>query len=937
MRRSLPCIFLYSFFVVSCIIQPVSSEYERKPQDEEMSVIRISVAFDPMTRSSVVSDEDAIRDVGIFSFDRGALVAGAFYDCSSGIPDDMELNLPSGRSYNIYVLANAGFVECPEDEEAMEEYVISVERLSELDGRLPMAWKGSLDVIIGDYGLNVDLVPLAAKVHFGMDDGLIGGLEVTSVRLKQGALAVRPFAGEGSRAECSGEVADGDWASADDLKTLNEGGSISLYALENCQGRLLAGNVDPWNKVPDSIPGELAAMCTYLEVKCRFPEKAEYGALQGDVTYRIYLGEDALADFNVRRNSVQRISLIPTEDGLGNVSWRVDTSDLYRYGGVVEGGFSDDNFHEADDFYVTERILFRYEFDDAARKFWSGRNYTLAGLDANGGQVVSFADYDEKESGVWECIGTCVRQGAFDVWLVDADGVRVVCLTEGCMVKMPSLVFGNGSRCVGDWKVLQRQMGPELRINGDASVHYAYLVDEDGCNINQGLGCDVSLLDAALHSGSLADCLKVAYAAGTCGDGGPAMKMSVSCSNDGRDAETNRVLCGVLGAGPEELELQERFTGLSAALPCKVTADDICIKVEQTPSSLSHLGTEYMYRVENKSCLPFHVKGWRRIQADYNGTASDYENASESAGGTVCLRKIYGSFMEDYDAPLYLSYMPETQCSFEDAAGAVYGNSVCFPADDGGIRKSDAYNAVSADRMTAADGSFMYPRPVSLSHRLVAGMLYDCPNPPEFTGDAVSDEGRRMITVDMHFDDEYGLVATASEDVSLNIRTYGVLKSHIRTLKGNDWFFGIGTSCKYYRHEHEFDSGNVSVELSDVPSVVDAYAVKNAFEYIRTIEYYSHYDSADRREVLKPYAFSLGVDFDVDDDICIAVSFPDEIVYDYQNINVQYESRESEPPSTWSHKCNDSPAGSVFLDEKVTMEFTVTSDVDTGITLITAR
>lgn len=936
MKRFLHFVF-FAFTLVSCIIQPVSSECESGAQDGEMSVIRISVAFDPMTRSSVVSDEDAIHDVGIFSFERGAFVAGAFYECPSGIPDDMELNLPSGRSYNIYVLANAGMAGCPDDEDAMEEYAISLGSLSELDGRLPMAWKGSLDVIVGDYGLDVDLAPLVAKVRFGIDDRLIGGLEVISVRLRQGALVVRPFAGEGSRAEASGEVSDGDWASEADLKTLNEGGSISLYALENCQGRLLAGNVDPWDKVPDNIPGELASLCTYLEVKCSFPEKAEYGAFQGDVTYRIYLGEDAVADFNVRRNSVQKISLIPTEDGLGNVSWRVDTSGLCRYGGVVEGGFPDENFHKVDDFYLTERILFRYKFDDAARKFWSERDYTLAGLDANGRLLVSFTDYGEKDPGVWECIGTCMKQGAFDVWLVDADGVLVSRLTEGCMVKMPSLIFGNGSRYAGDLKVLQMQTRPELRINGDASVHYAYLVDENGCNINQSLGCDVAQLDAILHTGSLEDCLTVAYAAGTCGDGGPAMKMSVSCSNDGRDSVTNRMLCGVLGSGPKELELQERFTGLSAALSCEVTAYDISINVVQTPASLSYLGTEYMYRVENKSCLPFYVKGWRSIHADYNGSASDYENASETADGTMCLRKMYGSFMEDHDVPLYLSYMPETQCSFEDASGAVYGNSVCFPADDGGIRKSDAYNAVSADRRTAADGSFMYPRPVSLSHSLVVGMLYDCPEPPEFTGDVVSDDGRRMITVDMNFDDEYGLVATASEDVSLKIRTYGVLKSHIRTLKGSDWFFGIGTSCKYYRHEHEFDSGYVSVELSDMPSVVDAYVVKNAFEYIRTIEYYSHYDTVDRREVLKPYAFFLGVDLEVDDDICIAVSFPDEIVYDYQNINVRHENRVSEPPSTWSHKCNGSPAGSVFLDEEVTMGFTVTSGIDTGITLIAAR
>lgn len=927
--------------MISCITQPVSPEPEGEFQGSEMSVIRISVAFDRMTRSSVVSDEYAVRDVGIYAFAHGALVTGAFYDCSSGLPDDMELNLPSGQSYSIYAVANAGFSECPEQEGDMKDFAISVENFSALQGCLPMVWKGSLDVIVGDYGLDIGLVPLAAKVQFSIDDRLLGGLEVTSVRLRQGALSVRPFAEGDSRAEYPDEAADGDWASAEDLYVLNQGGSILLYALENCQGTLLPGNEDPWKKIPDGLSEELAGLCTYIEVGCRFHENTEYGSPQGVVRYRIFLGQDALTDFNVRRNSVQSISLVPTETGLEKLSWMIDASEMYRYGGVVEGAFHEENFHEPDDFYVTERVLFRYCLDETARSFWKGREYVVTGLSSEGKETVSFAGHKEMSPGVWECIGTCRSAGDFDVWLVDAAGVKVTCLAEGGRVKMPALVIGDGGQYAGYDKVEPERQHPDLYINGEAMLIHAYLADDEGFNLNQGHGCDMSLLEPQVVSGALKDSLTFSFRSGASGDGGPVMEICLSCPNDGRSPERNRLLSNALGAVSEESHLCEKFTGLSVALPFRLRADDVTVTLESASSLFPDCNTGSMYRVRNRSCLPFKVRGWRLLDADYDGNAADYEAAVERSDGKVVLGRICATAGRTYYSPLYVSCLPEVLCSFEEPA-AVYvrdGETVCFPADDGGISVENACDAVFMDRKVSSDGSVMYPRPVSVSHVLSAVMLYEGSEILEIHGVAEADDevDRKIVHIDMRFGEDNRLLASSSEEMTLKTRVHGTLRSHIRTLKGNDWLFGIGTSCRYYKNEYGFDSGYAAVALSDDPVVVDASVVHDAFEYIRTVEYWSRYDFEDRREVLKPYAFSMGVDFLPDEDVCLAVNFPDRLIYDYRNVDIDYGNHLSEPPSTWNHSCKDSPDGGVFKDEKVTMEFTVASDIDTGVTLITAR
>jgi hypothetical protein len=134
---------------------------------------------------------------------------------------------------------------------------------------------------------------------------------------------VYPF-GTDSRAETPSDVSYGDYASSQDLQSINSGGNISFYAYENCQGVLLPDNPHAESKIPLSIPAN-EKLCTYLEMTASFSGKYDGVNVSSDnVKYRFYLGADNCSDFNVKRNTDINVHLKVTEDRIFDESWRVD-------------------------------------------------------------------------------------------------------------------------------------------------------------------------------------------------------------------------------------------------------------------------------------------------------------------------------------------------------------------------------------------------------------------------------------------------------------------------------------------------------------------------------------------------------------------------------------------------------------------------------------
>ena len=270
-------------------------------------------------RSSYVTEDDTVHDINIIWY-RDGLLNGCFYTEET---DNIELRFDAGR-YRIYAVANAGYRLDPSlDEAGMKKWRYSVQSSGELGRNMVLTGCEEQTVSLSTREIAIHLRRIAAKCGFRFDASGLPGMRVTSARLCQAALDSAPFGDSRSVPE---EVEEsGDYASPDDLEELNNGGTVYFYTLENAQGVLLEGNMDSWKKVPDSIPGK-AGKCTYIEVGAEIDGNPD--GYYGEVKYRFYLGQDAVSDFSVLGNTLSVITMTVSKEGLGKLSWMIDTSGL---------------------------------------------------------------------------------------------------------------------------------------------------------------------------------------------------------------------------------------------------------------------------------------------------------------------------------------------------------------------------------------------------------------------------------------------------------------------------------------------------------------------------------------------------------------------------------------------------------------------------------
>lgn len=888
----------------------------------------------PKARSSISPQEDKVSKITIYAYHEGELAA-----ITTGTSvEELSMKLVAGKTYNLYCLAN--ITTCPQFryEEVMITHPFFVGDIDDMSDALPMSWNSRMTVEEGYSEVQIVLERMVAKIGFHVDKGMLDYMSVKSVRVCQTPYMIRPFIPQGNYAYDDSEVITADYAPIEDIEVLNQGGSVFFYALENCQGVLLPSNEDPWLKVPDSIDELVSSSCTYLEVTCQFPESDEYGVYCGEVVYRFYLGDDACSDFNVKRNSTQEITLYTTEEGLNRVSWRVDNSDLVFQGGVVEGYFVD-NFHSADDMYVSEYASFEFDMEESAEAYWNQRGYEIVGLDENDNPLMSFDDYKNYGGGSYSCRGRALAPGYFDVWMINEFGKKVLCLYEGGRIKVPEVVIGNGDSFCDYDKVQKMDEDAEYMINGSGTPLCIYLTDDRGYNINQGAGCDCEFFDwqvvmkdsnNEVLSGTFFDVGEIEY--GETADDSYVAMVSVGILNDGLDSNINKILSRSLGRGRTTLTINEESLGLSGSQQASIYADDIQVTLKSSSPYASYLGTDHAYHVDNPSLLPFCIDGWKVFSAKDAGVTSYYSAAYQAVDGVVECSPMFSSVIPSWmgDEPFYLSSLSEVRCSLdkEGDKNILYDGKYVYPADDSGITDAYLVYMIQADRRPLAAGGYQY-RTEKVRYRMLdAWMLYDCKEPPSINVDVGQGYGtavqietfslQKPIEVDIYFNAEHQLVAVASEPVTLNIDVYGNLKSHIRTVSGHDLIL-FSLKIRYYQHSDDFSSGMHEVSLSTSPVVVDESAVKNVLNYIRTIEYYSEYDGISAREVLKPYSMTLGIDIVPEDDRLVSVNFPESLIYRYENINYTY----GEPPSTFNYKENNVPNAEAFVDGDVNLSFNV--------------
>lgn len=687
--------------LVSCALNELDLQSDM-PCDLGPVPVSFRTCVSDAAKSSISVDESEINDINIYVFRAGVLVDQA-YASTAG---DIVLNLQSNSTYNIYAVANVGVCRADTEEEKFKEGLsYSILDVSMLDRGMPMR-SVNRNVHIGGKSQTISLYleRMAAKVTLDIErSSLLEGLQVKSVRLCQSASIVRPFKWDGqggSRAESESETIDGDYATAADLGSLNDGGTVSFYTLENCQGILLPENVKPERKIPAMIDGK-DELCSFLELECGFDDS---GMLEGDVLYRIYLGLDDCTSFDVPGNACINVSLRLTGDGLKTVSWKVQADvnvrDGYVSGKVVEG------MHGMSGMYVGEVLLYEVTLCDELLEYLGG--------DASGCSLRLICDGDEAP-GI--AAGTLQGQGRFlqaevkgeaevegELYLYAADGQCIGLLEERVCVMSPRMMLSEYSGWDVDEPVPSLSYIPECEINGEDECVYVYFTDSDGYNLNgiRSYGFDASLFDLSDHGtrteGKALSSVKVNFGQMPRTGGAAFASAYISCVNPGKDHDENRLLASVYAAEkPAYMTVYETNHAISSQMRVGLGVPQITLTLVDNGWA-GYFSCQLSMKVDNPSNLPVDVSVWQLLatNAAYGAVDSDYVERN--------LQIDHLDFMtgQSYDGapPLYgscASFYSERNEEGDQALND--GSSLVYPLED--ISTDDMLKAISYGRRGA--------------------------------------------------------------------------------------------------------------------------------------------------------------------------------------------------------------------------------------------
>ena len=971
--KSSPLAALAALSVLLFSCTAILVEPEEDPSTaSETAMMRIRISKSGNVKSSISPDENIIENLCVMAYSQedGRLA----YMQTGRSAEEIEMEMRSGV-YNIYVTANMGAFDAPTQEKDIQNASYSIESLSDIAGRLPMCWKGKTEIKAGtNTTVYASLSRLVSKVGFSIETGILDGLKITSVKVCQGAGKLRPFMEGGSRILSADEAIDGDRASNEDIRLLAEGKEMYFYVTENCQGELLPDNDDPWSKVPESI-GDISDLCTYIEMEGEWEEGADY---EGSVTYRFYLGEDASKNFDIRRNSIQSLTLYLKEESFDKISWKIDASRMESVDWNVTSDMRD-NFHEKDDFYVTENICIDFTLDDKAQKYWKKRDYSfsLAGVDYEGNEIVRFGVSQNLGKGKFRAIGTCIGQGDFDVLMINSETEAVEYVLDYGTVHMPMIIAGEEG-LYADRRVQGFDKEISMTINGDDLEIYLYLTDRDGYNLNQGhyYGCDFSICDWKLEipnsyfGHDLAYNASLEATAGDSGSDGYAMGYRLKLSNEGTDSAWNKALTESLGSGKLQVRFTEQTSGASSRHSLGLYALPVEITFRPVPDNKrDYMGTEFMYMIDNGSNIPLKIRGLKLNSMNREPDHSEMR--------TILCDEIPWHTCE---MPLFVSKMPYTICSLESDASksVIIDGKRCYAAAEGGIRQRDIPDQIAmfhtfelgyvhsdeapigefigntdfydTEAHLATYGQNGYHNCGIIIHAENGGRanIFDRNNGARVDfrqyGDIMEKDFikrfHNTVEVSLSVNEKNEITATASEAIDLDISISGSMRGHIRCVSVQDPFNTIWG--QYFTYTQNF-SNRISGRIGQEPVVIDSGALVRAFAQMREQKYYSVQDAwktdefrnpttliGTVREYLKPEYVYLTFDITSSDSTPVSVSFSGAIEYDYKTSNpvswpTGIGSYAQIIPSSYSgydSKLRDDgcPPGSVFKAELLRLE-----------------
>ena len=287
------------------------------------------------TRSIVDIEVENYQKAALFAFDAktGELLT---YTPGSGgqagtavaiFPEQKSFSwsLPTEKKMDIYAIVNYGDMDLTSyarpglkksELEALRFTSRSPSELKKLETEgygMPMAGikEGVFLTSPGD-GLEIPVKKLYAKYNLYFDLSRIEqeGWRVQAMHIiVENANTEVPYFVENYRQEDPGKLVEYDRATENDLDEIQKGGSghaVTLYMLENCQGR--KEGAESWKTVYKDLGFEALRNCTYIDLSIKVNRS---GGEYQNLGYAIYLGKtDMRSDFDIVRNLFKTVKIV---------------------------------------------------------------------------------------------------------------------------------------------------------------------------------------------------------------------------------------------------------------------------------------------------------------------------------------------------------------------------------------------------------------------------------------------------------------------------------------------------------------------------------------------------------------------------------------------------------------------------------------------------
>ena len=298
--------------------------------EKQTAEIYFKLSEPDLTTKAVLPDEEKISDVNFLIFDAYGRLEYSSYTIGSSY---CQARLLVGERYHVTALVNFGYKIEVQHIDELEDLVLHLAYPDEYRSGIPMSVSSDI-VVSGDSTIELEPIRLMSRISIRMDRSRLSkdvSMYVSSVRIGNCPKKAKVFTKNRAESEddCfkKGFSHSGPECSA--LNTENRSrlsDEISLYMLENMQGRFSEGNLESDDDKVFEEYDRRNATCSYVEIGIEYTSE-NWESSEKPLLYRFYLGEDR-NNLDIERNCHYHITICPEDDGLNGYGWRVDKTGL---------------------------------------------------------------------------------------------------------------------------------------------------------------------------------------------------------------------------------------------------------------------------------------------------------------------------------------------------------------------------------------------------------------------------------------------------------------------------------------------------------------------------------------------------------------------------------------------------------------------------------